>query len=165
MKNQGVADLAGRAISTGNLVSLSEQQFLDCDTTESACNGGLMDDAVAFAKKNAICTESSCCSSMDQRYTLVFELHRGASGSVTVFKDVTVGVEALLGALVQQPVSVAIDVDRVFFQLSSGGVMTGSGTWQLGPLEGRESWVSPVISGWRGARVVPTSASFSCIQW
>ena len=87
-----------------------------------------MDDAVAFAKKNAICTESSCCSSMDQMYMLVFELHRGAFGSVTGFKDVTVSVEALLGALVHQPVSVAIEADRVFFQLYSGGVMTGCGT-------------------------------------
>ena len=77
-----------------------------------------MDDAVAFAKKNAICTESSCCSSMDQRYMLVSELHRGASGSVTGFEDVTVSVKFLLDALVQQPVSVAIEADRVFFQLS-----------------------------------------------
>jgi len=72
---------------------------------------------------------------------LVFELHRGASGSVTGVKDVTVSVEALLDALAQQPVSVAIEADRVFFHLYSGGVMTGCGThgssdhWKV-----EESW-------------------------
>ena len=64
-----------------------------------------------------------------------------AFGSVTAFKDVTVSVEALLDALVQQPVSVAIEADRVFFQLYSGGVMTGCATcgssdhWKV-----EESW-------------------------
>ena len=61
-----------------------------------------------------------------------------AFGSVTAFKDVTVSVEALLDALVQQPVSVAIEADRVLY---SGGVMTGCATcgssdhWKV-----EESW-------------------------
>ena len=41
-----------------------------------------------------------------------------------VLKDVTVNnVESLLDALAQQPVSVAIEADSLFFQLYSGGVM------------------------------------------
>ena len=47
------------ALSTGNLVSLSEQQFVDCDTTDLGCNGGLICYAFAFAEKNAICNEGS----------------------------------------------------------------------------------------------------------
>ena len=45
--------------------------------------------------------------------------------SVTGSKHAPVNsVEALMDALVQEPVSVAIEADGVFFQLCSGGVMT-----------------------------------------
>merc|ERR1711998_532221 len=44
-------------IATGKLVSLSEQQFVDCDKVDQGCSGGLMDNAFEFAEKNAICTE------------------------------------------------------------------------------------------------------------
>merc|ERR1712087_1099512 len=46
-------------IASGNLVSLSEQQFVDCDKVDSGCSGGLMDNGFNFAKSNALCTEAS----------------------------------------------------------------------------------------------------------
>jgi len=41
-------------IKTGNLLKLSEQQFVDCDTKSSGCNGGLEVWAFAYAENNAI---------------------------------------------------------------------------------------------------------------
>jgi len=99
---------------------------VDCDTVDSACNGGLMDNGFAFAEKNAMCTEESYSNTRTKGTCSASSWTDGlAQGSVTGFKDVTVNsVEALMTALAQQSVSVAIEADSIFFfQLYSGGVM------------------------------------------
>lgn len=48
-------------IATGNLVALSEQQFVDCDfglTKNLGCHGGLMDKAFTYAESTPIETEA-----------------------------------------------------------------------------------------------------------
>ena len=52
-------------IKYGKLISLSEQNFVDCDTLANGgsgdlgCNGGLYDNAFEWAKHNGgVCTES-----------------------------------------------------------------------------------------------------------
>ena len=37
---------------TGNLVSLSEQQLVDCDTSNNACDGGFMNSAYDYIRDN-----------------------------------------------------------------------------------------------------------------
>merc|ERR1712232_579233 len=95
-------------IATNNLVSLSEQQFVDCDKVDAGCNGGLMDNAFAYAEKHALCTEGS------YKYTARGGTCKASScttgipqGGVTGFKDVSRDDEqALMDAVNQQPVSI-----------------------------------------------------------
>merc|ERR1712109_218381 len=49
-------------IATGSLVSLSEQQLVDCSKQNSGCNGGLMDQAFSFYERTPIATEDSYAS-------------------------------------------------------------------------------------------------------
>ncbi|CAI9782049.1 unnamed protein product [Fraxinus pennsylvanica] len=52
-QGQCVAAIEGLVkIKTGNSVSLSEQQIIDCISTSDACNGGWMEQVFEFVKKN-----------------------------------------------------------------------------------------------------------------
>lgn len=56
-------------IRTNKLISLSEQELVDCDTdANQGCNGGLMDDAFDFIEENGgITTEANYPYVADQR--------------------------------------------------------------------------------------------------
>jgi cathepsin L len=120
-------------IKYGNLLSFSEQQLVSCDVGggDAGCNGGWMDDAFTFVQKNGgITTEDqypytsgttgvsgSCVSS---GYTNV------AAVAPKGYVDVTTGsVDALMSAVVQQPVSIAIQANQLAFQSYKSGVLTG----------------------------------------
>merc|ERR1711907_315173 len=46
-------------IGTGQLTSMSEQQFVDCDKSSMGCNGGNMNTAFQWAESQNVATESS----------------------------------------------------------------------------------------------------------
>jgi len=115
-------------IATGKAVSLSEQQFVDCDKRDSGCGGGLMDTAFAYAEKNAICTEGSYSYKGRAGSCEASSCTVGIpKGGVTGYKDVSTDNEqALMEAVAKGPVSIAIEADKSAFQSYSGGVLSST---------------------------------------
>merc|ERR1712125_231382 len=115
--------------ATGKLVSLSEEDLVQCDKTDSGCKGGLMDNAFEFVKSHGIASENAypytsgggttgSCNSAKEGQPVV---------SITGYTDVPSRDEdALKSAVSQQPVSVAIEADKSAFQFYSGGVLDNS---------------------------------------
>lgn len=121
------------AIAGNTLTSFSEEALVQCDTVDSGCNGGLMDNAFAFVKEYGLATEAEYVytSGTGIRGTCDATKEAAAVVTVTGHVDVTSGDEAALkSAVAQQPVSVAIEADKSVFQLYSSGVLdsTSCGT-------------------------------------
>jgi cathepsin L len=110
---------------TGNLVSLSEQNLVDCSTAQGnqGCNGGLMDYAFEYVIKNkGIDTEASYRYTASGPNSCKFN-PSDVGATIVSYTDVAAGSEsALLAAVEKQPVSVAIDASHSSFQMYSSGV-------------------------------------------
>ncbi|KAL9236840.1 hypothetical protein vseg_011464 [Gypsophila vaccaria] len=113
------------AITNGELISISEQELVDCDTTNYGCNGGDMDYAFEWVINNGgIDTEADypykgidgICNSNKEAKRVV---------SIDRYEDVEESESALLCATVNQPVSVGIDASSWDFQLYAGGIYEG----------------------------------------
>ncbi|XP_067136531.1 procathepsin L-like [Centruroides vittatus] len=110
---------------TGKLVSLSEQNLVDCSEKEGndGCNGGVMDSAFEYVKVNkGIDTEES------YPYEEIEDTCRFKRSSVgatcTGYVDVTSGDEEALKQAVATigPISVGVDASKDSFMYYSGGV-------------------------------------------
>jgi len=115
-------------LSSGKLISLSEQEVVDCDVKgeDQGCNGGLMDDAFKFIIKNKGLTTESNYPYKAADGTCNTKKAASHAAAITGYEDVPANSEAsLLKAVANQPVSVAIDAGGFAFQLYSGGVFTG----------------------------------------
>ncbi|CAM6025082.1 unnamed protein product [Sphagnum balticum] len=111
------------AIVTGNLISLSEQQLVDCDYLDSGCGGGIMQNAFYYIIEiGGIDTEA------DYPYTGQDGSCQPSRNVVTInnYEDVPADNEtALVNAVWMQPVSVSIEAISRQFQHYTTGVFTG----------------------------------------
>ena len=114
------------AITTGNLISLSEQQLVDCSTPygNMGCNGGMPIWAYEYVIHNeGICSESA----------YPYTAKQGSCHSCTPVAQITDYVNvtsysgyALREAIAKQPVSVVIQADQRVFQFYQSGVITSN---------------------------------------
>ncbi|KAL6966139.1 putative cysteine protease rd21b [Sarracenia purpurea var. burkii] len=120
-------------IVTGSLISLSEQELVDCDTSyNEGCNGGLMDYAFEFIIDNGgiDSEEDYPYKANDARC----DNFRKNARVVTIdgYEDVPENNEkALQKAVANQPVSIAIEASGMGFQFYESGIFTGKCTTSL----------------------------------
>ena len=110
------------ALKTGDLVSLSESQIVDCDVNDQGCSGGWMDGAFEYVIKNkGIDTEKSYPYDPQDDPCKFNKSSIGATFSG--YKDVIGGEQALKKAVATiGPISVAIDASESSFQFYKNGV-------------------------------------------
>jgi hypothetical protein len=125
---EGAYQIAGNA-----LTNFSQEQILDCDTGGHGCSGGMMDQAFKWYETNAA---GGVCGAKDYPYAEA-QTQEGsplaqtcnssctAITTVTGFTDVEKSEAAMLKALAQQPVAIAIEADQSAFHFYSSGVMDG----------------------------------------
>ncbi|KAL9239187.1 hypothetical protein vseg_013530 [Gypsophila vaccaria] len=114
-------------IKTGKLVSLSEQELVDCDTSQNqGCNGGLMELAFDFIKQRGGITTEANYPYTGTDGTCDNAKANSRAVSIDGHEVVPENDEnALLKAVANQPVAVSIDAGGQDMQLYSEGVFTG----------------------------------------
>ena len=112
--------------ASGKLIPLAEEELVECDNVDSGCQGGAMENAFIWIEKHGLASQAQYnytsgggtvgrCNRKAERHAVV-----GIDG----FHDIPTGDEhALQEAVVNTPVSIAIEADKSIFQLYKGGVL------------------------------------------
>lgn len=106
-------------IKTGNLLKLSESQFVDCDTKSSGCNGGLEIWAFDYAEKHE--------QELETDYPYVAKTRsckaKASLGKVSALSHSAVtskSASQLKAAIDKQPVCVSVDAGTPFMNYAGG---------------------------------------------
>ena len=116
-------------LANGSLVPLSEQQLVDCSVPQGnqGCNGGLMDSAFQYVMANKGITSEAAYPYSATGPNRCLTSGKPLVAQISGYKDVPTGSDvALMTALVERPVSVAVEADQNVFQFYSRGVLTAS---------------------------------------
>jgi len=110
---------------SGYLVSLSEQQLVDCCTLAygcMGCNGGSMTGAFSYISKGGLCTYSAYTYTATQGTCKSSSCTMSSYSQIGGYYNVAKSAQALGNANTVQPVSVAIEADQAAFQYYTSGV-------------------------------------------
>jgi KDEL-tailed cysteine endopeptidase len=139
IKNQGqcgscwafstCASIEGAVFLAGDgLQSLSPQELVDCDTRDDGCNGGLMDNAFTWIEQNG-----GICSWTAYPYKAVGGACKKSDctnvAKIGGYTNVGQSENDLMAAVVQQPVSIAVDAEP--WMSYGGGIFDSSCPDQL----------------------------------
>lgn len=117
-------------LRTGNLIPLSEQELVDCDTAgqDHGYERDLMDDAFQFIQHNkGLTTEANYPYQGVDGTSCSTQKAASQTVSINGYEDVPKkDGNAMLQAVANQPISVAIDASGSTFQFYSSGVFTGT---------------------------------------
>ena len=113
-------------IKTGNLISLSEQELVDCDHNGSAgCNGGSMEGAFQWCQSNK--TELESEYTYTAKNGTCMESSYDGQFNTTGYVNVTSGSSSgLMSSIEAGPTSVAIEADKTAFQYYRSGVLNST---------------------------------------
>ncbi|MCD7446201.1 hypothetical protein HAX54_045258 [Datura stramonium] len=94
------------AIVTGELISLSAQELVDCDSFDSGCDGGLMDSAFEWVINNGGIDSASDYPYTASQGTCNITKDKTKVAIIDGYQDVAQEESALLCAVAQEPVNV-----------------------------------------------------------
>jgi KDEL-tailed cysteine endopeptidase len=118
-------------IATGTMVTLSEQQFVDCETTSYGCNGGWMNPVFTYAASHGLATgadypytgRDGVC--YDDTITPIAGL--STNGYVNVSRYNPLALQTAIRN--EGPVTIAVMAgNQAFMYYSSGVISSGCGT-------------------------------------
>ncbi|ERM94888.1 hypothetical protein AMTR_s00009p00129100 [Amborella trichopoda] len=116
-------------IKTGNSVSSSEQELVDCVTggISRGCQSGLMDEAFKFIINNGGLSSENDYPYQAKDGTCDTQKSSSKAATITGFHDIPYHDEnAMLSAVANQPISVGINGSGSEFRHYSGGIFTGA---------------------------------------
>jgi cathepsin L len=121
----------GYFLKTGNLVNFAEQELVSCDTLCQGCNGGWMNDAFQWVMNTggiqSATTTPYTSGTTEQSGTCQGTGNAVPGSAPSSYTNVQPGsVSALMDAVAQQPVSIAIQANQQAFQYYNGGVITAN---------------------------------------
>ncbi|XP_010059013.2 zingipain-2 [Eucalyptus grandis] len=115
------------AIKTGVLLSLSEQQLIDCATNggNHGCEGGREDDAYNYIVQNKGISSEDTYPYIGADNACNTQAASFAAAQISGHEDIPVSEDEILKAVAMQPVSVALDSSSAGFQHYVGGIFEG----------------------------------------